>query len=211
MSFNTMTSPLTAILASTNEHKIEELNQLLGSETINVVAPSEKLSVIEDGDSFQENALKKAQAYYDKFQGPVISDDSGLIVHALPNELGIKTARFGGEGLSDPERATLLVEKMSEFKEADQRTAYFSCVLCLYLSPKEIFFFEGRLNGRISEEYRGEAGFGYDPVFIPLDTKNDESEKTLAEIPDWKEKNSHRAISSALLGKFLKESNCQSP
>ena len=84
------------------------------------------------------------------------------IVNVLPDELGVQSA-VGGDGLNDGERCDLLLEKL---KEAEDRSAYFVCVLCFYLSPEEIFF-EGGCNGSILQQKQGEAGFGYDPVFLP--------------------------------------------
>lgn len=188
-------------LASGNAHKAEEFSSLFPSDVIQVTAASQKIEVVEDGDTYRENALKKAQAYYEEFKVPVMSDDSGLNVLALPEELGIHTARFGGEGLSSSERNELLLKRLSELNE-EERTAHFVCVLCFYLSPEEIFFFEGRLNGKISDSQQGDQGFGYDPVFLP--EKAPEG-KTLAEVPDWKEKNSHRALACQAAIKFFQE------
>jgi XTP/dITP diphosphohydrolase len=170
------------ILASGNAHKAEELSNLLDPETIRVSAAEEKIEVTEDGETYEENALKKAEAYYKKYKVPVISDDSGLNVDFLPDELGIFSARFGGEGLTDKERCELLLKKL-EGVSKDKRKAYFSCILCVYLSPQEIFFFEGRVNGVISEDYRGNAGFGYDYVFVP---EKFEGNQTLEEGQEFK-------------------------
>ncbi|EQC46299.1 Ham1 family protein [Bacteriovorax sp. BSW11_IV] len=194
------------ILASTNEHKAEEFNELFDKEIVEVVAATDKFDVEENGKTFAENALIKAKAYYDKYKVPVMSDDSGLCVKAMPNDLGIYTARFGGPGLSAKERAELLVEKMKDVVRED-RGAYFVCVLCFYLNPDEIFFFEGRVDGHIGHEYKGEFGFGYDPVFHP-DGEHEHS--TLAMVPEWKSLNSHRSVACRLAQKFFHERVCQS-
>lgn len=185
------------LLASGNAHKAEEFASLFDPSIIQVKAAPKKLEVLEDGQSYFENAYKKAAAYFAEFKVPVLADDSGLNVTALPDELGITSARFGGEGLSDKERAVLLLEKMQNQKE---RSAYFSCVLCIYLNDKEIFYFEGRMNGSIAHVYRGSGGFGYDPVFVP--TEAPES-LTLAELSDWKAMHSHWALASSLAQKFF--------
>ena len=185
------------ILASGNAHKAEEFAELFSPKIITVKAAPEKLEVAETGESYFENALIKAQAYYEKFKRPVLADDSGLTVEGLPGELGIFSARFGGEGLTDKGRALLLLKKLSI-----NRSAYFTCVLCFYLSPKEIFYFEGRMRGKIANEYRGETGFGYDPVFIPDDHAG---EQTIAELAEWKNKNSHRAVAAQLAQKFFSQ------
>lgn len=174
------------LLASGNPHKAEELNKLLDG--MNIVAASEKVKVIEDGDTFTANALKKAKSYHDFFKKPAVADDSGLFVEALPNQLGVQSARFAPELEEYKDKNNKLIELM-EGKEGDERAAYFVCVLCFYISEKEIYFFEGRVAGKIAKEQRGDAGFGYDPVFIP----DAQPDKHLAEIPEWKMQNSHRA------------------
>lgn len=188
------------ILASGNKHKAEEFSELFDPSVIRVIPASEKLDVVEDGLSYFENAGKKAEAYYKKFNRPVLSDDSGLNVEALPEELGIHSARFGGEGLSDKDRALLLLEKL---EGASSRRAYFSCVLCMYINPEEIFYFEGRMSGTIGHAYRGSTGFGYDPIFIPEEKL--EEGLTIAELKEWKQLHSHRALASGLAQRFLSQ------
>ena len=190
------------ILASGNAHKAEEFNDLFDPKLICVKAAPEKIDVVEDGTSYFENALLKARAYYEKFKVPVIADDSGLNVAALPEELGIHSARFGGDGLKDRDRAELLLKKMDG---VSTREAFFSCVLCVYFNEKEIFYFEGRMAGMIAYSYRGSTGFGYDPVFIP--TEKSEEGLTVAELHEWKQKNSHRAIAVGFAQKFLGQRN----
>ena len=185
------------VLASGNAHKAEEFSELFDPKIVKVKAATKKLDVVEDGLSFFENALLKAQAYYKEFKLPVLADDSGLTVEAIPDELGIHSARFGGDGLNDSDRAHLLLKKM-EGKLV--RSAFFTCVLCVYLNEKEIFYFEGRMSGNIGYAYRGTTGFGYDPVFIPTDAGG---ELTVAELSEWKNKNSHRAIAVSLAQKFF--------
>lgn len=191
------------ILATGNSHKAEEFAELFDKNILEISAAPEKLEVEENGSTYNENAFLKAKAYYDKFQKPVLADDSGLNVQSLPNELGIMSARFGGDGLDDKGRALLLLEKL---KGEENRSAYFTCVLCFYLNPQEIFFFEGRLQGFIGHEYKGDHGFGYDPVFHGLGPHED---KTVSEIPKWKYENSHRSKASVSAMKFFKERNCQ--
>lgn len=187
------------ILASSNAHKAQEFSELFDPRIVTVKPAPKKLDVVEDGKSYFENAFLKAKAYYDEFKVPVLSDDSGLSVEALPDELGIQSARFGGEGLKDIDRAQLLLKKM---EGKDSRGAFFTCVLCVYLNEKEIFYFEGRMNGVIGHSYRGDGGFGYDPVFIPLDAGG---ELTVAELGEWKNKNSHRALAVSFAQKFFSQ------
>ena len=175
------------IFASGNEHKRREFAELLPSDKFSLKEAPHKISILEDGETFFENAQKKAEAYFATFHHATLSDDSGLVVESLPNELNVQTARFGGLTINDRQRAEKLLEKMAGKKN---RNAYFVCVLCVYFGQNEFFFFEGRMSGKISCEYLGNSGFGYDPVFIPL---KHEGDHTLAEIPKWKQLNSHRA------------------
>lgn len=183
------------ILASGNAHKSEEFNELLDINLLGVKPAADKIEVEENGQSFSENALLKAEAYFHRFKKPVLSDDSGLVVSSLPGELGIHSARFGGVALSDAERTKLLIEKLGS---NTNRNAYFVCVLCFYLSPQEIFFFEGRCHGVISTEIKGDKGFGYDPIFIP-----EGQELSFAEDPVWKHQNGHRAKAVIQAQKFF--------
>ena len=204
------------LVATANAHKFEEFNGLLGQEnsTFSICKAKQALDVEESGGSYTENAYLKAKAYYEKFKTPTMSDDSGLDVLSLPDELGIYSARFGGEGLSDRDRVNLLLKKL-QGKETDERQAAFTCVLCFYLGPKEVFFFEGKLTGYIADKITGTDGFGYDPVFIPFD-HGEVLEKgkleglfTLAEKPNWKRENSHRAKACCHALEFFKERVCQ--
>lgn len=195
------------LLASGNTHKAEEFAELFDSEVVSISAAPEKLEVVEDGATFNENALKKAEAYFREYGKPVMSDDSGLMVDALPGELGIHTARFGGDGLTATQRNEILLERMKDFSE-DKRGAYFVCVLCFYLSEEEVFFFEGRMKGKIGHTLEGDQGFGYDPLFIPESA--DENGHSVATMPEWKNIHSHRAIACRHAQKFFKERNGQS-
>lgn len=199
---------LNLILATGNQHKAEEFKELLDKDCLSISAAPEKVDVEEDGKSYYENAFKKAATYYSFFKKPVLADDSGLNVEALPNDLGIYSARFGGEGLSDRQRAELLLEKLQDFPQEQQRKAYFTCVLCFYLSENEIYYFEGRVDGSVGHEYRGDKGFGYDPVFIPEALKD--QNLTFAEAEQWKQLNSHRAKATQMANKFFTQRNCQS-
>ena len=189
------------ILASGNPHKGEEFSRLFDKNIITLSSAPEKIEVEENGTSFRQNALIKAEAYNHKYKTPVLSDDSGLTVPSLPDELGIHSARFGGPGLSDKDRAMLLLNKIQD-KTGIDRSAYFVCLLCFYFSKKEIFFFEGRIEGHIGNKYYGTYGFGFDPVFVPH-LPLLEKEKTLAELPFWKKKYSHRAKACHLAEVFF--------
>jgi len=187
------------LLASSNAHKAEELNDLFKESGIKIKKSLVQLVVSETGTSYQENALIKAKAYFERFNEPTVADDSGLEVEKLEGELGVLSARFGGEGLNDLERCNLLLEKMQQI---DDRQACFHCCLCVYLAPNEVYFFEGKLEGAIAKTYQGSAGFGYDPIFIPTGNTGGQ---TLAELADWKKENSHRARACQEAVKFFRK------
>lgn len=189
------------ILATSNQHKAEEFSELFDKNVIQVKAAEKKLDVEETGTTFFENAFIKAKAYYELYKKPILADDSGLNVAFLPDELGIYSARFGGPGLNDRQRAELLLDKMKDADPA-QREAYFTCVLCFYLNPNEVFYFEGRMKGSIGYRLQGEKGFGYDPTFHPEGAPL--KDHSVAELPEWKALNSHRAVACQAALKFFK-------
>lgn len=186
-------------LASSNPHKAEEFSELFKGSGLVVEAAPEKLDVVEDGTTFNQNAFLKAKAYFDKFKTPTIADDSGLVVEAFPDQLGVHSARFAPECETYAEKCTKLISMLDSYPQ-EKRAAYFVCYICIYINEGEIYNFEGRVKGHIGDEMKGDHGFGYDPIFIP-EGKN----STLAELPEWKMENSHRAKASKMVVDFFKE------
>jgi XTP/dITP diphosphohydrolase len=190
------------LLASGNAHKAEEFKELfLGG--LQVQAAPQTLEVAETGKTFIENALIKAKAYAEVYKVPTLADDSGLVIEALPHLLGVQSARFAPELPHYSDKCQKLIELMAGYT-GPQRKAYFICVLCFYISEEEVYFFEGRVQGTIGLELKGDKGFGYDPIFIPDRTPADG--KSLAELPDWKNEFSHRARAVQSSLEFFKES-----
>ncbi len=173
------------IFASSNAHKALELNKIAQGKNLNFLAAPEKIEVEEDGNTYTQNAFIKAAAYFQKYKRPVVADDSGLNIEALPGELGIHTARFGG-AIPQHERNALVLQKLDDVRN---RQASFTCVLCFYLSATEVFFFEGQLKGSIADKQSGSEGFGYDPIFCP----EGQNGQSLAALGEWKDRHSHRA------------------
>ena len=188
------------VLASGNPGKAREVRAALLGMGVELLLPHEagfRFDVEETGSTYAENALIKARAACEASRLPALADDSGVEVDALPGELGVRSARFGGNGLDDSGRNALLLEKMREVPEAE-RGARYACVLA-YVKPDGWFgFFEGVLGGRILRAPRGEGGFGYDPLMylpehgcavseLPLDLKNRVSHRglALAEFRAW--------------------------
>lgn len=186
------------ILASSNAHKVEELNKLFADSKIKVVSPENKVEVIEDGLTFEENALKKAKGYFDKYGKPTLADDSGLVVPSMPDILGVRSARFAPQFEDYKDKNNFLISEMSKLSGED-RAAYFVCNFCFYISPSEVYFFEGRVHGEIGDKIQGGDGFGYDPIFLPTGKGG----KSMAEVMDWKMANSHRAKAAAAANRFF--------
>jgi XTP/dITP diphosphohydrolase len=156
------------VLASNNPGKVREINQLLASQQITVVAQKEFdiPDAVEDGLSFVENAIKKAR-HAAKLSGlPAIADDSGIEVDALHGAPGIYSARYAGTGASDQANLEKLLAELTEIPEAE-RSARFQCLM-VYMRHAEDptpIICQGTWEGSILFEPRGDNGFGYDPVF----------------------------------------------
>jgi XTP/dITP diphosphohydrolase len=155
------------VVATNNRDKISEISQILGDLPISLILPADLKDppvVEEDGDTFEENAKKKALALATTYNMIAIADDSGICVDALNGRPGVLSARYGGEGINDRERYLLLLREM-EGVPADQRTARFVCVICLAAPDGNCVSFRGECEGKITSSPQGEGGFGYDPVF----------------------------------------------
>ena len=187
-----VTGPVT--LATRNAGKLAELQALCRGVLDLRLLPSDPAppEVNEDRDSYLGNALKKARAIAAFTGGAALADDSGLEVDALPGELGVYSARYGGPGLDDAARCARLLAALRGV--ADGRTARFRCVLVLAQGDAWVSA-EGTLDGEIAPAPRGAGGFGYDPVFL-LPGRG----CTLAEIaPEEKNALSHRAAAMRAL------------
>lgn len=188
------------IIASNNKGKISEYRSILGGLGYNVYSQSEKsidIEVEETGTTFEENAILKAQAIYDKTHSCVLSDDSGLEVEALNNEPGIYSARYKGLTTDEARRRAIL----KELEGQTNRKAKFTCCICYIDENGEKHLFKGVWHGEIALKEEGINGFGYDPIFISEDGEG----KTTASLPiEFKEKNSHRAKAVNMLFEYLK-------
>ena len=182
------------VLASKNKGKLKEMSGILSKRGVEVVLESDvgaDVEVEETGETFEENAYLKASAVMKATGFPAIADDSGLCVDALNGGPGVYTARFGGEGLDDRGRYTLLLESLKG--QTDRSAHFISCICCVFPNG-DVICANGVCDGTIAFAPMGTDGFGYDPVFfVP------EKRKTFAQISS-KEKNtiSHR-------GKALEE------
>ena len=166
-----------AVLASKNEKKLRELQDILEASGIDVMLQSQAgvdIDVEETGDTFEENAALKARGVRDATGLIAISDDSGLMVDALDGAPGVYSARYGGEGLDDTGRLLLLLQNMSG--EEMRRCRFVSVICCAFPNGDELFV-RGECEGMLAQEASGEGDFGYDPIFfLP------ELQKTMAQL-----------------------------
>ena len=158
------------LLATNNAHKAQEIREILETSFSEILTMREagiELEVEENGTTFRENALKKAEetlAYAgDRFDA-VLADDSGLCVDALDGAPGVYSARFSGEGHNDAANNSKLVSLLRDVPD-DKRTARFCCCIALARKNMDPIVVQGEVEGTILHKARGENGFGYDPFF----------------------------------------------
>jgi XTP/dITP diphosphohydrolase len=181
-----------ALLATTNAHKVSELRTMLGFEI-----EAQGVDVDETGSTFAENALLKARAAASLAPPGTVAlgEDSGIAVVALNGEPGIRSARFAGP--DDAGRRRALLARMDGV--GDRRAAYVSALAAVLPDGRELVA-EGRLEGRLSLDERGSAGFGYDPIFVP-----EGEQLTVGELGQArKDEISHRARAAAALAEMLR-------
>ncbi|UCH82498.1 MAG: XTP/dITP diphosphatase [Nitrospiraceae bacterium] len=190
------------VLASKNRKKIEEIKKIFAvMDTVPVIYSLDDFpamdDVVEDGDTFEANAIKKAKEVAGHTGMSALADDSGLEVDALDGDPGVYSARYAGEDADDEANNEKLLRALKDVPE-DKRGAQFVCCIAL-ASEDEIKTFMGYVRGHIGMASKGTSGFGYDPLFYP-----DGSNRTFAEMSDA-EKNavSHRAHALRELQKYL--------
>lgn len=176
------------VLATTNKNKIKEFKEMVGDFPVDIRSVADFGPIpecIEDGETFDDNAYKKA-LHTAKILGlPTIADDSGLVVEALDGAPGVYSARYAGENATDEDNCQKL---LAEMKGVKNRKAAFKCVLSIAVPSGPALTYEGSCEGTILEAKRGESGFGYDPLFY-----FEEFGKTFAECnPEEKNQVSHR-------------------
>lgn len=185
------------LVATHNVHKKEEIQQILGNDFIVKSLADYNLheEIVEDGDSFNANALIKAKYCFEKTGIPSLGDDSGLVVEALDGRPGIFSARYAG----DHDFGKNIAKVLEEMEGVENRKAYFITVLCYY-DENGAQYFDGRVHGNLLTENKGHKGFGYDPIFVP-----EGYEITFAEMnPEDKNQISHRKKALDLFLDYLK-------
>ena len=183
------------IIASNNKHKIYEIKKILGGKFPEILSLAEAKidhETVEDGETFMENALKKAREIAEISGCAALADDSGICVDALDGAPGVYSARFSGVHGNDEDNNRLLLEML---KDKSDKRAHYTCAMALVYPEGREVSAEGYMYGEITDNPRGSAGFGYDPLFVPTGET-----RTVAEMSD-DEKNaiSHRANALAEL------------
>lgn len=186
-------------LATGNKHKIDEIKAIFTNvkdvEILSIKDGIEIPEVVEDGDTFEANSAKKALEIA-KFTGMItIADDSGLCVDALGGAPGVYSARYSGENATDESNNAKLMEVM---KDEKNRKCHFVSVITLGKPDGRAYSFRGEIEGELLCEPKGKDGFGYDPYFYVA-----EYGKSLAEMPEIKNRISHRANALKKLEKEL--------
>ena len=185
------------IFATNNQHKIDEIQAILPAtfRIITLKAAGIDIEIPEPHDTLEANAQEKARTIHTITGQNCFSEDTGLEVHALNGEPGVKSARYAGTNRSALDNMNKL---LNELNGNVDRIAQFRTVICLIIDKKE-FLFEGICKGNITTKHEGRAGFGYDPIFIPSG-----AEKTFAQMSlEEKGQYSHRSKAVDKLVTFL--------
>ena len=189
------------VLATGNRGKLREFREMC---SVKVIAFSDilgEMEIVEDADSFKGNALIKARTIYEKLNSDeyiVISDDSGISVPLLGGEPGVYSARYAGEGASDKDNLYRLVDAIKE-QGVEKTSAYYTAAIAIVSRYGE-YVVHGWMYGDVLSTTRGEGGFGYDPMFVPLGY-----ELTLGELDvEIKQSISHRAKALELAKPIIK-------
>ncbi len=190
------------VFATGNENKMREVRMILestGQEILSMREAGIRTAVTEDGRTFEENALIKAEAVAAQTDAIVLADDSGLQIDYLDGAPGIYSSRFMGEETSYEVKNAAILEQMNDVPE-EKRSARFVCAIACVLPDGRRLTCRGTMEGRIGHEIRGENGFGYDPIFyLP------ECGRFLAELtPEEKNARSHRGKALRSMREILK-------
>jgi XTP/dITP diphosphohydrolase len=185
------------VFATNNKHKLEEMRAILGDkvELLSLAEIGCFDDIPETADTLEGNALIKARYIYEKYAVSCFADDTGLEVEALDGAPGVYSARYAGENNDSQANMNKLLQNLTG---KSNRNAQFRTVIALIIEGNENLF-EGIVRGRIAEERQGEAGFGYDPIFVPEGC--DESFAQMA--AEKKNSMSHRSRAAAALNEYL--------
>lgn len=195
------------IAATKNKGKLKEIEEILTGLPLQVISMEEagvSDEIEETGSTFEENAMIKAKTVFDKTHEMVMADDSGLEVDFLNGAPGIYSARFAGEGATDSDKNTKLLNMLADIP-FEKRSARFVCAIAVVLQNGEAFTVRGTCEGFIGYKPEGGNGFGYDPLFYMPEYK-----MTTAQMePEEKHKISHRGKALRLMVEELRKRNIQ--
>lgn len=191
------------LIATKNKGKVREfrtLFQQFGFTVKSLLDVEGSIDVVEDGETFNENAIKKAEEIAKEYDVPTVADDSGLIVDYLGGKPGVYSARYAGEEKDDEANLEKVLSELEGVAE-EKRTARFHCSLAFAIPGRETLVVEGSCEGVISDKPIGAEGFGYDPIFYVPSKR-----KTMAQLSK-EEKNelSHRANALKKLQQILEK------
>ncbi len=186
------------VFVTHNKHKAQEVADILGDKikllTLDDLNFNQEIP--ETGNTLEENALQKARYFYERTAKACFADDTGFEVDALGGQPGVHSARFA----SDHDFTKNMLKVLELMQGETNRRARFRTVVALILNGQE-YLFEGVVEGTVTNEPRGDSGFGYDPIFVP-----DGFDKTFAQMTlEQKNKISHRAKAMAKLAQFLRQ------
>lgn len=191
------------IFATKNKDKMKEIRMILGDLKIPILSMEEAgidLEIVEDGATFEENAVIKAKAVAEKANAIVLADDSGLEIDYLNKEPGVYSARYMGEDTSYEIKNQNLIDRLEGVPD-EKRTARFVCAIAAALPDGRILTSQGTIEGIIGYESRGEGGFGYDPIFYLPEYGCSTAELT----PEKKNELSHRGKALRAMREQLKK------
>ena len=155
------------IFATGNEHKMKEIREILDESKYEIISMKEAgvdIDIVEDGKTFEENALVKAKAVMEVTGQLTLADDSGLEIDALNGEPGIYSSRYLGEDTSYVKKNSVILERLKDVPE-EKRSARFVCAVAAVFPDGQTKVIRGTMEGIIGYEIKGENGFGYDPIF----------------------------------------------
>ena len=192
------------IVATGNQNKMKEIREIIKRDDIEFVSLKDEglqdIEIVEDGKTFEENAVIKAKTIADITKNIVIADDSGLEVDYLDKAPGVYSARYMGEDTPYTIKNNHIIELLKDAK-GEERSARFVCVIACVMPDGETFTTRGTIEGRIGYEEKGENGFGYDPIFYLR-----ERGCTTAELPpEQKNEISHRGRALKAMYKKLED------
>lgn len=191
------------IFATGNKNKMTEIRQILGDLPLEILSMKEagiEADIVEDGTTFEENALIKAKTVAEYCDDIVLADDSGLEIDYLNGEPGIYSARYAGENTSYEIKNQMILDRLEGVPE-EQRTARFVCAIAAVVPGQEPIVVRGTIEGYIGDRPAGENGFGYDPIFYVPDLNCSTAELS----PEEKNARSHRGNALRMVRDRLKD------